>query len=94
MAKFRVEGGHRLSGEIVPQGAKNEALQIICATLLTSERVVVKNVPIIAQPFYQLIGIVCIIHCARLECLVLRLCLCVKVVAIHNKHNLINTINF
>ncbi len=49
MAKFRVEGGHRLSGEIVPQGAKNEALQIICATLLTSERVVVKNVPIIAD---------------------------------------------
>ncbi|MEE1168509.1 MAG: UDP-N-acetylglucosamine 1-carboxyvinyltransferase, partial [Alistipes sp.] len=49
MAKFRVEGGHRLSGEIVPQGAKNEALQIICATLLTSERVVIKNVPIIAD---------------------------------------------
>ena len=49
MAKFRVEGGHRLSGEIVPQGAKNEALQIICATLLTSERVVLKNVPIIAD---------------------------------------------
>ncbi len=49
MAKFRVEGGHRLSGEIVPQGAKNEALQIICATLLTSERVVLKNVPVIAD---------------------------------------------
>ncbi|MBQ6612148.1 MAG: UDP-N-acetylglucosamine 1-carboxyvinyltransferase [Alistipes sp.] len=49
MAKFRVEGGHRLSGEIVPQGAKNEALQIICATLLTPERVVLKNVPIIAD---------------------------------------------
>ena len=49
MAKFRVEGGHRLSGEIVPQGAKNEALQIICATLLTSERVVLKNVPTIAD---------------------------------------------
>ena len=49
MAKFRVEGGHRLSGEIVPQGAKNEALQIICATLLTSERVVLHNVPVIAD---------------------------------------------
>ena len=49
MAKFRVEGGHRLKGEIIPQGAKNEALQIICATLLTSERVVLHNVPIIAD---------------------------------------------
>ena len=45
MAIFQVEGGHRLSGEITPQGAKNEALQILCATLLTSERVVVNNVP-------------------------------------------------
>ena len=49
MAKFRVEGGHRLSGKIRPQGAKNEALQIICAALLTSERVVLHNVPIIAD---------------------------------------------
>ncbi|MBO7282747.1 MAG: UDP-N-acetylglucosamine 1-carboxyvinyltransferase [Alistipes sp.] len=49
MAKFVVEGGHRLKGEIVPQGAKNEALQIICAALLTKERVVVHNVPIIAD---------------------------------------------
>ncbi len=45
MASFVIEGGHRLSGEITPQGAKNEVLQIICATLLTSERVVVRNVP-------------------------------------------------
>lgn len=45
MAEFKVEGGHRLSGEITPQGAKNEALQILCATLLTPERVVVRNVP-------------------------------------------------
>ncbi len=45
MAIFQVEGGRRLSGEITPQGAKNEALQILCATLLTSERVVVHNVP-------------------------------------------------
>ena len=45
MAVFKVEGGHRLHGEITPQGAKNEALQIICATLLTEERVVVHNIP-------------------------------------------------
>ncbi len=45
MAIFQVEGGHRLAGEITPQGAKNEALQILCATLLTPEKVVVHNVP-------------------------------------------------
>lgn len=45
MASFRVHGGTPLSGEIVPQGAKNEALQIICATLLTSEQVTVHNIP-------------------------------------------------
>lgn len=45
MAMFRVEGGHRLKGELVPQGAKNEALQILSAILLTSERVVIHNVP-------------------------------------------------
>ena len=45
MAIFKVEGGHRLHGEITPQGAKNEALQILCATLLTDERVVVHNLP-------------------------------------------------
>ena len=45
MAIFRVEGGTRLSGEVVPQGAKNEALQILCAVLLTHERVVVHNIP-------------------------------------------------
>ena len=45
MAIFKVEGGRRLSGSITPQGAKNEALQILCATLLTPERVVVHNVP-------------------------------------------------
>ena len=49
MAKFIVEGGHRLKGEIRPQGAKNEALQIICAALLTKERVVLHNVPIMAD---------------------------------------------
>ena len=45
MALFKVEGGHRLSGSITPQGAKNEALQIICATLLTPQRVTVRNIP-------------------------------------------------
>ncbi|MBR5877810.1 MAG: UDP-N-acetylglucosamine 1-carboxyvinyltransferase [Alistipes sp.] len=45
MALFKVEGGHRLHGSVTPQGAKNEALQILCATLLTSERVVINNVP-------------------------------------------------
>ena len=42
---FEVTGGQELKGEIVPQGAKNEALQIICATLLTSEKVVIRNIP-------------------------------------------------
>jgi UDP-N-acetylglucosamine 1-carboxyvinyltransferase len=45
MTSFRVAGGYTLKGEIVPQGAKNEALQIICATLLTSEKVVIHNLP-------------------------------------------------
>jgi len=45
MATFIIEGKHELSGEIVPQGAKNEALQVICATLLTSEKVTIHNVP-------------------------------------------------
>lgn len=45
MASFIIEGGHKLSGDIYPQGAKNEVLQIICATLLTPEEVVVYNVP-------------------------------------------------
>ena len=45
MASFIIEGGHRLKGEIVPQGAKNEALQVICATLLTQSEVRIKNIP-------------------------------------------------
>ncbi|MBR3068141.1 MAG: UDP-N-acetylglucosamine 1-carboxyvinyltransferase, partial [Prevotella sp.] len=45
MASFIIEGGHQLSGTIVPQGAKNEALQVICATLLTSEAVTISNIP-------------------------------------------------
>ena len=45
MSSFIIEGGHRLHGEIIPQGAKNEALQVICAALLTDEEVVIENVP-------------------------------------------------
>ena len=45
MGSFVIEGGHRLKGEVIPQGAKNEALQIICAVLLTDERVVIENIP-------------------------------------------------
>ncbi len=45
MASFRVTGGTRLKGEITPQGAKNEALQILCAVLLTPEKVTVNKVP-------------------------------------------------
>ncbi len=42
---FEIEGGHKLSGEITPQGAKNEALQVICATLLSKEEIVISNIP-------------------------------------------------
>lgn len=45
MEAFVIEGGHRLNGTIQPQGAKNEALQVICATLLTSAPVRIKNIP-------------------------------------------------
>ncbi|MBF1625811.1 MAG: UDP-N-acetylglucosamine 1-carboxyvinyltransferase [Prevotella sp.] len=45
MESFIIEGGHRLSGTITPQGAKNEALEVICATLLTTEEVIIYNVP-------------------------------------------------
>jgi UDP-N-acetylglucosamine 1-carboxyvinyltransferase len=45
MATFEVTGGTRLKGEIIPQGAKNEALQILCAVLLTPEKIVIANVP-------------------------------------------------
>jgi len=45
MSSFIIEGGHPLSGTITPQGAKNEALQVLCAVLLTPERVVIENVP-------------------------------------------------
>ncbi len=45
MATFKIEGGHRLRGELHPQGAKNEALQVICACLLTEEKVIIRNIP-------------------------------------------------
>ncbi len=45
MGTFKIEGGHQLKGEITPQGAKNEALQILCAVLLTSEKVTISNIP-------------------------------------------------
>ncbi len=45
MASFEITGGKKLSGEIIPQGAKNEALQILCATLLTNEEVTISNIP-------------------------------------------------
>ncbi len=49
MASFIIEGGHRLQGSITPQGAKNEVLQEICATLLTDEEVTIENIPDIAD---------------------------------------------
>lgn len=45
MSSFEITGGRKLHGEIVPQGAKNEALQVICATLLSSEKVTIHNIP-------------------------------------------------
>ncbi|EMY81464.1 UDP-N-acetylglucosamine 1-carboxyvinyltransferase [Psychroflexus gondwanensis] len=45
MATFQIEGGHQLKGEIQPQGAKNEALQILCAVLLTSDEIKIHNIP-------------------------------------------------
>ena len=45
MGSFRIEGGHKLQGEIIPQGAKNEAMQILCASLFTEEEVTIENLP-------------------------------------------------
>ena len=45
MGTFKIEGGHQLKGDITPQGAKNEALQILCAVLLTPEKVTIENIP-------------------------------------------------
>jgi UDP-N-acetylglucosamine 1-carboxyvinyltransferase len=56
MGRFVIEGGHRLQGEITPQGAKNEALQVLCATLLTPGKVTIHNLPMI-QDVQLLIGL-------------------------------------
>ena len=45
MSSLRVKGGVKLSGEITPQGAKNEALQVICATLLSDSDIIISNIP-------------------------------------------------
>ena len=45
MGAFQIEGGHKLNGEIHPQGAKNEALQVICACLLTDQKIIIDNIP-------------------------------------------------
>lgn len=45
MSTFKIEGGFKLKGDLEPQGAKNEALQIICATLLTAEQTIIENIP-------------------------------------------------
>ena len=45
MASFEIYGGKPLKGELTPQGAKNEALQVLCAPLLTSEKVTISNIP-------------------------------------------------
>ena len=62
MSSFEIIGGHKLHGEIYPQGAKNEALQVICAVLLTSEKVVIDNIPDISDvnkliSLLQLLGV-------------------------------------
>ena len=45
MSSFKIQGGHKLAGEITPQGAKNEALQILCAVLLTPDAVTIHKIP-------------------------------------------------
>ena len=67
MATFKIEGGHLLKGSITPQGAKNEALEVICATLLTSEKVVIRNIPNI-RDVNNLIQLLCDIG-VRVECI-------------------------
>ena len=57
MASFKIEGGRRLSGSIIPQGAKNEALQVICAVLLSSETITISNIPDILD-VNNLIGLI------------------------------------
>jgi UDP-N-acetylglucosamine 1-carboxyvinyltransferase len=57
MSSFIINGGKRLRGELIPQGSKNEALQVICATLLTPERVIIRNIPDIID-VNNLIGLI------------------------------------
>src|SRR5210317_437768 len=59
MSRFQIEGGTKLSGELIPQGAKNEALQILSAVLLTKEEVIIENIPEIidVQNLIKLLGI-------------------------------------
>ena len=45
MGSFKITGGHKLKGELIPQGAKNEALQILSAVLLTADEVIIHNIP-------------------------------------------------
>ena len=47
MGTFKIKGGNKLKGELTPQGAKNEALQVVCAILLTSQKVTLTNLPFI-----------------------------------------------
>lgn len=61
MSIFEVTGGKKLSGEIIPQGAKNEALQIISAVLLTADEVVINNIP-------DIIDVNLLIELLRNEC--------------------------
>ncbi|MGI9593034.1 MAG: UDP-N-acetylglucosamine 1-carboxyvinyltransferase, partial [Patiriisocius sp.] len=56
MGTFQIQGGHKLKGEITPQGAKNEVLQILCAVLLTPHEVLIENIPDIVD-VNKLIGI-------------------------------------
>jgi len=69
MATFLVEGGRKLSGSIEPQGAKNEALQVMCATLLTEEEVVIENIPDILD-IRNLIGLLATlgVEIKRIKC--------------------------
>ena len=66
MSSFEITGGHHLNGEITPQGAKNEALQVLCAVLLTSEKVTIENVPDI-RDVNKLIGLLRLIG-VEVEC--------------------------
>ena len=49
MNTFEISGGEKLEGEIIPQGAKNECLQVLCAVLLTDQLITIKNIPIWEQ---------------------------------------------